>query len=189
MERKHIITIAGKPGSGKSTASKSIAEKLGFKHFSSGDLFRAIAKERGVDVNEINTIAESEKEIDHMVDKKLQDIGEHEDEIVIDSRMAWHWMPQSFKVYLDLDLEIAATRILNYMDPSRIEVENIPNKPSDYAKVLQHRLDSETKRYQNLYNVNPYNPDNYDIVVDTHKNNPEMVTDIILTHYNEWISL
>ena len=156
MKKKHIITIAGKPGSGKSTTSKMLASELGYKHFSSGNLFRRIAKERGVDVYQINIIAETEREIDHQVDKKLQAIGTSEDELIIDSRMAWHWMPQSFKVYLDLDLEIAATRILATIDDGRKKSEDIPDKPSEYAKKLQLRLSTENKRYMSLYNQNPH---------------------------------
>lgn len=188
MEKKHIITIAGKPGSGKSTTSKRVAAELGYKHFSSGDLFRAIGKERGIDVFQANLTAETEKEIDYMVDEKLRQIGAAEDELVIDSRMAWHWMPFSFKVYLDLDLEIAAKRILSNMDQARLEAEDIPEKPSEYAIRLQERLDSEIRRYANLYNANPYDTANYDLVVDTERHAPEQVVDQILVAYNTWLT-
>jgi len=187
MEQKHIITIAGKPGSGKSTASKAIAAKLGFSHFSSGDFFRAIGRERGIDVFQANLIAEQEQEIDHLVDEQLRKLGANEDNMVIDSRMAWHWMPYSFRVYLDLDLLVAAERILRSLDDARMEVEDIPDSPADYAARLQDRLDSETKRYRTLYDVNPYNPANYDLVIDTAVNGPERVQEIILEAFSDWI--
>ncbi len=185
--KKHIITIAGKPGSGKSTTSNRLARELGYNRFSSGDLFRAIAKERGIDVLEINLTAETEQEIDHQVDDRLKDIGQNEDNLVIDSRMAWYWMPNSFRVYLDLDVEVAAERIVNGMDKTRMEAENIPSNPHEYAKLLQNRLDSESRRYMNLYEQNPYDTSNYDLVVDTAKNNPEEVVRIILEAYKNWI--
>lgn len=187
MQKKHIITIAGKPGSGKSTTSKNLASRLGYKHFSSGDLFRAIGKERGIDVFQTNVTAETEKEIDYMVDEKLKNIGTNEDELVIDSRMAWHWMPYSFRIYLDLDLETAAKRILKKINPERLEVEDIPEDPKEYTKRLQERLDSEVKRYMNLYQQNPYDTANYDLVVDTNKNGPDEVIDIVLEKYKEWL--
>lgn len=186
MEKKQIITIAGKPGSGKSSTSKRIAAELGYKHFSSGDLFRAIGKERGIDVFAANVAAETEKEIDYQVDEKLRELGSYENEMVIDSRTAWHWMPQSFKVYLDLDLEIAAKRILTHMDPERLKVEHIPEKPSEYAKELQGRLDSETKRYMNLYEINPYDTKNYDLVIDTEKHDLNEVVDLVIEAYKKW---
>lgn len=189
MERakKHIITIAGKPGSGKSTTSKGLAASLGYLHFSSGDFFRAIGKERGFDVLATNLLAEQEKNIDEAVDEKLRDLGEKENQMVIDSRMAWHWMPYSLRVYLDLDLTIAAERILGHTDEARRAAEFIPDSPTLYAKTLQDRLDSESKRYMNLYNVNPYDPSNYDLVIDTAIHDSQAVQKIILETYSNWI--
>lgn len=187
MSKKHIITIAGKPGSGKSTASKAIAEQLGYEHFSSGDLFRAIGRERGIDVTQTNRAAEDDKEIDRLVDDRLAEIGQTQDQVAIDSRLAWHWIPHSFKVYLDLDLEVAARRILANIDPIRKEHEHIPDDPKEYADALQHRLDLEAKRYKEKYDVNPYDTANYDLVVDTEANNPAQVVEIILNAYNKWL--
>ena len=186
--KKNIITIAGKPGSGKSTTAKQLAKKLGFKHFSSGDLFRRLGKERGVDVLKTNLMAETEKEIDYLVDQKLQDLGEGENKLVVDSRMAWHWMPYSFKVYLDLDLEIAAERIIGEMSLERILAEHIPGDSNAYAKILKERLDSENRRYLKLYNQNPYNLENYDLVVDTNLNNVAEVIELIESTFTNWLT-
>ncbi len=187
-EKKHIITIAGKPGSGKSTTSKGLARSLGYLHFSSGDFFRAIGKERGFDVLATNLLAEQEKNIDEAVDQKLRELGTKEDQMVIDSRMAWHWMPYSLRVYLDLDLTIAAERILSHMDEARRSAEFIPDSPELYAKTLQDRLDSESKRYMDLYNVNPYDATNYDLVIDTATHSIEDVQKLILETYSNWIN-
>ena len=187
MEKKHIITIAGKPGSGKSTASKGVAKTLKYDHFSSGDLFRAIGKERGIDVFQINLVAEQEQEIDELVDQKLRDLGKEKDNLVIDSRMAWHWMPYSFRVYLDLDLTTAAKRIFGTLDKARIEAEEIPDTLEKYTERLQHRLDSEIKRYMKLYQANPYDHTNYDLVIDTAKNNPKEVRELIAQGYTNWL--
>jgi cytidylate kinase len=187
MTKKHIITLAGRPGSGKSTTSKKLAAKLGYDRFSSGELFRSIATKRGVDVLTINLTAETEKAIDLEVDEKLREMGSQQDSLVIDSRMAWHWMPYSFKVYLDLDILEASKRITTDKDDLREEAERIPHDPHEYAKLLQERLDSETRRYQSLYQQNPYDPKNYDLVVDTAINNPDEVAEIIVKSYLDWL--
>lgn len=187
MKKKRIITIAGRPGSGKSTAAKAVASELGYEHFSSGDLFRALGKERGVDVHQTNIAAEKDKQLDHLVDQKLRDIGATQEEVAIDSRMAWHWMPQSFKVYLDLDLEIAARRIIHDMDEARREHEHIPDNPKKYAAILQDRLASESRRYEKLYHANPHDKSNYHLVVDTAANNAEQVVAKILDAYHKWL--
>ncbi len=187
MLKKNIITIAGKPGSGKSTTSKKVASELNYKHFSSGDLFRAIGKEMGIDLLKANKTAENENTIDHRVDSKLEELGENENEIVIDSRTAWHWIPQSFKVYLDLDLETAAERIISNIDKSRMEAEHIPETVSEYVKELEKRLASETKRYSCLYNIDPYNKENYDLVINTSENDIPSVVEKIITGYHNWL--
>lgn len=188
MEKKHIITIAGKPGSGKSTTSKALAQELSYQHFSSGDFFRAIGKERGIDVLATNLIAEQEKEIDELVDQQLRDLGTSQNNLIIDSRMAWHWMPYSFRVYLNLDLIVAAQRIIKGTDEARLAAEHIPHDPEEYATKLQDRLDSEARRYMNLYQVNPYDINNYDLVVDTEEFSVAETQKLILESYTIWLT-
>lgn len=186
-KRKRIITIAGRPGSGKSTTSKGVASYLGYEHFSSGDLFRAIGRDRGLDVLHTNLAAEQEKDIDHLVDQRLQDIGATQERLAIDSRTAWHWIPDSFKVFLDLDLEIAAERIIRNIDPERRKFEHIPDDPKEYAKKLQERFDSEARRYKELYNINPYDVAQYDLVIDTGKITSEQTIERIIQAYDKWL--
>ena len=188
MTKKHIITIAGRPGSGKSITSKTVATALGYDHFSSGDLFRKLGEEQGLDVLHTNLNAEQNKAIDVAVDERLRQIGDTQDNLVIDSRTAWHWIPQSFKVFLDLELDVAAQRIILNMDQERMLSENVPSNPHEYAVQLQERLDSETRRYRNLYEIDPYNTSNYDLVVDTDANNVEQVVEIIQKAYQDWRS-
>lgn len=188
--KKQIITIAGRPGSGKSTTAKGVAAQLGFEHFSSGDLFRQVSKKQGLDVLQLNLAAEQAdgiSEIDELVDQRLRDIGAKEEKIVIDSRMAWHWMPDSFKVFLDLDLKTAAQRILSSMTLERMEAENIPNTTEEYAKTLLKRLESESRRYKKMYNVDPYHVENYDLIVDTRVYGPEEAIAYVVSQYKKWI--
>jgi len=188
IEKKHIITIAGGPGSGKSTTAKAVAEKLGYDHFSSGDLFRAIMKDLGYDVLEGNKKAEERKDVDHLVDQRLQKIGAEEDNKVIDSRMAWHWIPGSYKVYLNLDLLAAAHRILGgEHDPNRLAHEKVQETPEEYARDLQARLDSETRRYEDLYQANPSDLSNYDLVIDSAENNIDQVVELVINGFHKWL--
>lgn len=187
--KKEIITIGGRPGSGKSTTAKGIAARLGYTHFSSGDLFRAVSHERGHDVLTSNLEAEKAdgvSEIDQLVDQRLREIGSQQNQFVIDSRMAWHWMPYSFRVFLDLDLQTAAERILDDMTPERIKAEHIPSDPARYAVSLEDRLASESRRYRKMYDVDPYELSNYDLVVDTKIHGPEAVIGFVIEQYFKW---
>jgi CMP/dCMP kinase len=184
--KSELITLAGTLGSGKSSAAKRLAAELGYKHFSSGDLFRAMAAERGLTVEEINQRAELEHEIDHAVDERLREMS-REQHLIVDSRMAFHWMPNSFKVFLNLDLHVAAERIYKH-----IQVEGRASQSGETVEAIHQntvfRKESEIKRYQSLYGVDIYDLSHYDLVVDTEKNNLDQVVEIILREYRAWLS-
>lgn len=118
--KKEIITITGTLGSGKSSTADLVAKELGFQRFSAGDFFRKIGINLGISINEVNKRAETDMEIDKMTDAEVQKVGEEMSKVVIDSRLAFHWIPGSFKVYLDLPEEIAKERILNDLKENKL---------------------------------------------------------------------
>lgn len=185
--KKTIITISGLPGSGKSSAAKTVAQKLSYEHFSSGDLMRSIALKEGITLNELGKAAEKDKgAIDNKIDQALRDLKD-KDGIVIDSRLAFHWIPESFKVFLKLPLEIAKDRIwANLKDnPLRQQSERV-SSPEEVLEKTKERIKSEETRYMNLYNVMYNEESNFDLVVDTNENNIEQTVDVILKAYKEW---
>lgn len=182
---KNIITIAGFPGSGKSSVARMVAADLGYDHFSSGELFRMLAEEEGLDLLSASVSAEQDADIDLAVDRKLRQIGEHQDKLVIDSRMAWYWIPESFKVFLTLDFETAAKRIIETKEARKNANENIPTNVAEYAGILEARFESERRRYQALYKVDLSDKSNYDLIIDTKANDQEAVSKAILTAYQK----
>lgn len=188
QEKKHIITIAGKPASGKSTSAKMVAKELGYTHYSTGDLFREIAAEQNHDVLQANLHAERDTTIDMKVDERQRNLGVTDDNFVIDARLGWHFIPTSFKVYLDLDTIHGAHRILASPDSDRQSKEAIPQHPEAYAEVLNERLASETRRYKSLYNADGHDHTNFDLVVDTKSHTPAQVSALIIEAYRRWIA-
>jgi cytidylate kinase len=188
--KKHIITIAGMLGSGKSTTAKLLSSELGYAHYSTGGLSRDIANSQQMDVLQANLNAEKDRntDIDFQVDERQRVLGETEDNFIIDGRLAWHFIPQSFKVYLELDTAVGARRVLADMDTERRNREHVPDDPDEYAALLDERLASESRRYKALYNVDGHDRANFDLVVDTKVNSPEQVKDIVLKAYHEWLA-
>jgi len=185
--KKEIITIAGAPGSGKSSAANLVAKELGFKHFSSGDFMRKIALETGISLNELSKNAETDDSIDFKIDNEVKKVKEM-NQIVLDSRLAFHWIPESFKVFLDLPAEIAKERIWNNLQENKLrqKSENALSKDEVYQKITE-RLSSEQKRYSDLYEIDHINKENFDLVIDTNKNNLEEVAKTIVLEYKKWI--
>ena len=67
-----VITIGGPPGSGKSTAGRLVAERLGLEYCSAGEAFRAEGRRRGMDVEEFGQYAEEHPEVDRALDEAMQ---------------------------------------------------------------------------------------------------------------------
>jgi cytidylate kinase len=182
MAHISIITISGLPGSGKSSTGKLLAKKLGYSHFSTGDMMRRLGSERGLDITSTNLQNESDRTLDDLVDGELERLNKEGDKLVIDSRMAWHFIPKSFSVYLHLDRSIAADRVLaDKGDASRQASEVISSNKQEYIDNLEIRLASEARRYLKFYGVNPYDESNYDLVINTEHHTLEDVVDLILT--------
>ena len=183
--KKQIITLAGSPGSGKSSTARAVAAALGFRHFSSGDLFRQLAAERGESIEAMNISAEAQRDIDLKVDNLLQEIYGSDERLVIDSRMAWHWMPDSFKVFLMLDPGTAAQRIFAHLEREGRLSEDATSVEEVRASI-DRRFASEQKRYAALYAVDPTDPANFDVVFNTRHNDLVTVTAMVGAAYAAW---
>jgi len=174
-----IITLGGTPGSGKSTVGKLLAKKLEYKHYSNGDFMREMAEERKISLLELSKMAEEDRGIDEELDQRQIDLGMNEDDFVIDSRLGYHFIPNSVKVFLDADFEERARRIM----ADTIRKETNVNLESTRENISMREA-SEKKRYKEYYNQNPWDKKNYDLVVDTTSISPEEVVDKII-HYIE----
>jgi len=69
---RRVVTVAGPPGSGKSTAGRTVAAALGLEYRSAGDEFRAAAARRGMDLAAYGAYAEAHPEVDRALDDAMQ---------------------------------------------------------------------------------------------------------------------
>jgi cytidylate kinase len=170
-----IITIAGTVGSGKSTVGRIIAKRLGLKHYSIGDLMREMAEQRKISLMEISKLAEKDRSIDEELDQRQISHGMEEDDFVIDGRLSFHFIPKSFKIFLDADELVRAKRVLadNIRKEHNINLNNT-------VENMKRRVLSEKKRYRKYYKINPYSKKFYDLIVDTTKLSPNDVADTII---------
>lgn len=170
------ISITGDLGSGKSTVCRYLKEKFGLKVYSIGQIQRSMAEKYNMDTYAFNKYMEKHPEIDEEIDTELEKIGRRDEAMVLDSRMAWHFVPDSFKVFLSVDPDEAAKRV---MKDYRGDVEAYSS--TEEAKIrLIERKQSENLRYMVKYGVDCSNPLNYDMIIDSTNLSPEQVAETII---------
>ncbi len=164
-----IITLNGKPGSGKSSIAKALAAELGYQRYYMGQVRRDLAKQQGMTLAELNALGEKEDWTDRQVETEVQRLGRAQDNFIIESRTAWHFIPQSLKIFLDVSLMVGAERIFKHLQKADAERNEAASLTSvrDVERANQERIASDTRRYQKYYGLDVLNPSNYDLWLDT----------------------
>jgi cytidylate kinase len=156
-----IITISGNPGSGKSTLAKYLAKIFKLEFYSIGDIRRGIALKQGKNINELNKFGEKNFITDKVVDDYLKTLVKKRN-IIVDGRMAFHFIPDSIKIFVKVDLREGAKRIFKkYRESEHYKTIE------EAHKTLEKRLASDDKRYRKYYGINIFDLTHYDIIFDS----------------------
>lgn len=156
------ITITGNLGSGKSSVCKEL-NQAGFTVVSAGDIFRQIAAEKGMTVIELNEAAKKDRSIDDMLDDRSTKLGKEMDHTVFDSRLAWHFVEDSFKVFLLVETKEAARRVFDGDRRSAEDYQDIEQA----RRGLEERAGLEQERFRKLYGIDYYDASNYDLIIES----------------------
>jgi len=163
------ITISGPPGSGKSTLSKMLSVKLGLELISMGDIFRKLASDRCMSLDEFGTLAKCNDEIDRKLDEEQKKVAKEKDNIILEGRLSGFLVEADLKVWLKAPLEIRAERIAKRENKS----------VSSAIKETSEREECERVRYLNYYDIDIRDLSVYDIVIDSTKLSPEEICEIV----------
>lgn len=177
------ITIAGDLGSGKSTVANHLINNINYRIESAGLIFRRLAEEHGMTAKEFNQFIESNPKYDNMVDDAIKEMGSKEENIIFDSRLAWFFVPKSFKIYMYVDVDTATERIFN--DKGRVS-ESYSDMATAKKEIIERRQ-SEVLRYKTFYNADINNFKNYDFIIDTSHASKEEVNDLVLDSFRLFV--
>jgi len=177
-KKKITITLGGLPGSGTTTAAKLLSERLGLPWTDAGKVFREMADERGMELNEFGKYAEEHPEVDRELDRRLIALM-RKGGIIMEGRLAGanalrNSIP-SVRAWLHAPFE---TRIQRIQNREGGELEAI-------REHTMEREDSEKKRYLEYYGIDPENPDYYTLTLNSGELLPEPIVGIILEAVRE----
>ncbi len=151
------VTLFGLAGTGTSSTGKAVADKLGLEFLSTGNMFRAQAKELGLTINELDKLSLTDPVYDKMLDQKIADYGKNNDNFIIESRMAWFFVPDSIKIKLHCDFD---TRLARVASRDNVSLD-------DARRLTLEREDAIFDRYARYYGVTDCQADvNFDLVIE-----------------------
>ncbi|UCE91239.1 MAG: AAA family ATPase [Methanobacteriota archaeon] len=168
------IAVSGPPGSGKTTVSEIVANRLGYKLVLVGQVFRQMAEERKVSLDTFGRYAEEDETIDKELDSRMIAIARGEDDIVIEGRLAGALMRRG-------DIEAFTVNVDAAEDVRCLRIAKRENKPVDQVqREIRVRERSENKRYIAYYGIDVSNKMIYDLWIDSSGRSAEEVADAIV---------
>jgi len=144
-----LITISGLPGSGTSTLSKGLAAETGWTYLNTGQVFRQLAQEAGLSLEEFGRRAEADAAIDRELDARMVELARAtEVGCVLEGRlMGWivrrHDLP-ALTVWLHAEVETRARRVSKRdgQDLTQAKAATIEREKSEHRRYsLHHEID------------------------------------------------
>jgi cytidylate kinase len=171
MKYKNIAVSGKIIASGSTTLAKLLAERLGWRFYSAGEIFRQYCREKGWPIERYHEVPE---EIDRKVDKKAREMLKNQQKIVYEAWLAG-WlakdMPHVFRVLCVAPLSVRIKRFAQREGESLAEARK---------KVL-FRDKTTVEKHQRLYQVkNQFNPRYFDLIIKTDQMTPEEEVNLVL---------
>ncbi|TXT64948.1 MAG: Cytidylate kinase [Promethearchaeota archaeon] len=173
-----ILAIGGFHGTGKSTVAKKLAEKLNLKYYSTGEAFRDLAEEFGMNLEEFSKYAEAHPEIDKNLDEKVIQVAKNTDKIIIESLLSAYLLKDQAdcKILLKAPLK---TRVKRMVERDNSDFE-------EKLKETKSREKSEIQRFIELYDIDLMNTQDrdevFDLIIDTGTHSVEAVVEKIIEY-------
>lgn len=137
--------------------------------------------------NNSDKLKEIRDVIDTIVDTKVTELGKEaiknnrENEVwIMDSRLAFSNIPESFAVRLTVRDDVAGKRLFEATTQRGKEDSGYASVEEAMEKVIK-RGQGEEKRYKERYGVELSNEDNYNLIIDTSFSNVDDIAKTILT--------
>ena len=182
----NLMSITGMLGSGKSTVCKILNNDYGYEIYSTGVINREFARSMNITTLELNKMLVDDPALDKKIDGMVTQLSiERKDEkLIFDSRMAWHFANNTFKIFLTIDPMEAAKRVMKNQRGCEEHYDTV----EEACEKLLERGKVERDRFVQIYGQDYHDHNNFNVVIDTTSRTPQEVVDIIIENfarYNE----
>ncbi len=165
------LTISGLPGSGTTTVAKLLSKELSLELISAGAVFRQMAAEKKLPLEQFSEMAEANDDFDRVIDERQREEAMETENAIVEGRLSGFIVPDAdLKIWLKAPVEIRAKRITVR--------ENIGYGEALHAMKSRER--SEYKRYKQYYRLNLDDLSIYDLVIESSRWNEEDIVAMIL---------
>ena len=166
------ITVSGPPGSGTTSLAKFLSSNYSFPLISAGEVFRSLAKERGLDLIKFGELCEKDASVDKLIDERQKEIGRADDDIIIEGRLAGHMIDNAdLRIWVLASAECRAGRIA--------EREEVSFQSARDETILREK--SEAERYKKYYGIDIFDLSVYDFVISSEKWGKDELAEVVCT--------
>jgi cytidylate kinase len=165
-----FITVSGPPGCGATTLCNRLSEAMDCPYVSGGQVFRELAADRDINLNQLTAKAQESEKIDRAIDGRLRSIAEKwgaaNKAFILESRLAG-WIAGSradIRIWLDA--------------PEEVRMERIRSR-EETTWEMRVREVSEAGRYESYYEIDIEDREFYDIQLNTARWGKEAAFDIV----------
>lgn len=169
-----LITVSGHPGSGTSTLVQSLVNSYGWSSLNGGDVFRAEANRREMDLATFGKLCAKDEQVDRSLDLLLQQHMKEGTYKIVESRLAGWWAYRlelpSIRLWIEVDDHERAKRVA-HREGGTVEEARIAN---------EQRSMVDGNRFMELYNILPEQREPYTTVLDaTNLTKQEVLAEVV----------
>jgi cytidylate kinase len=175
-----VVTIGGPHGTGKSTYARIIATEFGIRYVSAGQLFRDLAREKGIALQELGKREAEEPDIDHLIDQRSTEEAK-KGNVVVEGQLA-AWMAKDIaqvRIYLNAPDEVRFARIARR---DHVDYETA-------RRQTKHRERIQRDRYKRYYGIDIDDLSLYNLILDTGKRSVEEASAELVSRIHEMLRM
>jgi len=152
------ITLSGLSGSGKTTIAEVLAKNLNLKLINSGDIYRSLAEESKVSLEEFS--AKHNDEVDYEIDKRSLKFAKEGNVLIVGRLAGWVAGDNAdLKIFVKCSLKERAKRVALREGKTFEEAK----------KDILARDKSDINRAKKLYGINLKDLSIYDLIINNDK--------------------